>query len=180
MNTLRSIYYDPSKGFQSKKNLYETVKEKGITKQQVDDFIESQEVYQLHKKSDLPKKYIPIISKYPNEILQVDLLNLSDLSSSNSGIHYLLLAIDVFTRKVYVQPLKNKPSETVVNGFEAIINETKPNIIQTDKGSEFISTSFKELLRHYNVQLQLIEAGDHNKLGIINRFCRTIREMLNK
>ena len=50
MNILRNIYYDPSTGFQSKKKLYEVAKEKGITKQQVDYFLNSQEVYQLHKK----------------------------------------------------------------------------------------------------------------------------------
>ena len=49
MNILRNIYYDPSTGFQSKKKLYEAAKEKGITKQQVDYFLNNQEVYQLQK-----------------------------------------------------------------------------------------------------------------------------------
>ena len=134
MNILRNIYYDPSTGFQSKKKLYEVAKEKGITKQQVDYFLNSQEVYQLHKKPEVPKHYIPIIAKYPNEILQIDLLDISNLSSSNSGIHYILLAIDIFTRKVYVQPIKTKSAETVTRGFEQIIKETKPSKIQADHG----------------------------------------------
>ena len=108
MNILKKIYYDPTTGFQSKKKLYEAVKDKGITKQQVDYFINNQEAYQLHKKPEAPKVYIPIISKYPNEILQADLLDMSNLSTSNSGIHYILLVIDIFTRKAYVQPLKIK------------------------------------------------------------------------
>ena len=88
--------------------MYDAVKDKGITKQQVDQFLKQQEVYQIHKKPELPKHYIPIIAKYPNEILQVDLLDLSNLSSSNGGIHYLLLAVDVFTTKAYVVPLKKQ------------------------------------------------------------------------
>ena len=180
MNILRNIYYDPSTGFQSKKKLYEAAKEKGITKQQVDYFLNNQEVYQLHKKPEVPKHYIPIIAKYPNEILQIDLLDISNLSSSNSGIHYILLAIDIFTRKVYVQPIKTKSAETVTRGFEQIIKETKPSKIQADHGKEFINTEFKNLLKLNNIELQLIDVGDHNKLGIINRFCRTIRELLNK
>jgi len=66
MDTLRTLYYDPSTGFKSKKNLYDLVKDKGITKKQVDDFLNSQEVYQLHKKPQKPKHYIPIIAKAPN------------------------------------------------------------------------------------------------------------------
>ena len=107
-------------------------------------------------------------------------MDISNLSNSNSGIHYLLLAVDIFTRKAFVDPLKNKTSCTVINAFDNIIKEVNPEIIQTDKGSEFISGIFKQLLKRNNVELQLINVGDHNKLAIINRFCRTIREILNK
>jgi len=180
MNILKEIYYNPATGFQSKKKLYEVAKEKGITKQQVDYFLKSQEVYQLHKRPEKPKRYIPIIAKEPNEILQVDLLDLSNLATSNGGIHFILLAIDVFTRKAYVKPLKNKTGDAVVKAFEHVIKETKPSIIQADQGKEFINSQFKSLLKENNVELQLIDVGDHNKLGIVNRFCRTMREMLNK
>ena len=88
--------------------------------------------------------------------------------------------IDIFTRKAYVQPLKNKTSETVVKSFENIIKETKPKIIQSDSGSEFINSTFKHLLKDNNIELQLINVGDKNKIGIINRMCRTLREMLKK
>jgi len=180
MEYLKSIYYNPQTGFQSKKKLYEFVKDKGITKEQVEYFLKSQEVHQLHKKPELPKHYIPIIAKYPNEILQVDLLDISNLSQSNEGVHYLLIATDIFTRKAFIEPLKNKSTQNVLKAFDYIIKETKPISIQTDKGSEFISTEFKKLLKTNNIELQLIDVGDHNKLGIVNRFCRSIRELINK
>ena len=78
-------------------------------------------------------------------MLQVDLLDLSNLSSANSGIKYILLAIDIFTRKAFAQPLKNKSALTVVKGFEEIIKDTKPKIIQCDQGKEFINTEFRHL-----------------------------------
>ena len=180
METLKSIYYNPTTGFQSKNKLYEIAKERGITKQQVDYFLNSQEVYQMHKKPNRVIKYIPIIAKYPMEILQVDLLQVSNLSSSNSGINYILLAIDIFTRKAFVKALKDKYSSTVVKGFEEIIKDTKPKIIQCDYGKEFINSEFRNLLKSYNIELQLIQVGDKNKIGIINRMCRTLRELLNK
>jgi len=180
MDVLKKIYYNPLTGFQSKKKLYEVAKEKGMTKQQVDYFLSNQEVYQLHKRPEKPKRYIPIISKTPNEIQQADLLDLSNFSSSNSGIHYILLVIDIFTRKAYAEPLKNKTADTVVKAFEHIIKETKPEKLQADQGSEFINSSFKQLLNSHNIELQLIQVGDKNKIGVINRMCRTLREMINK
>ena len=99
MDILKEIYYNPSSGFQSKKILYKIAKEKGIQKQQVDYFLKSQEVYQLHKRPDKPKHYIPIIAKEPNEIIQADLLYVSNLATLNGGIHYILLAM--LTTKTY-------------------------------------------------------------------------------
>ena len=61
------------------------------------------------------------------------------------GIKYILLAIDIFTRKAFAQPLKNKSALTVVKGFEEIIKDTKPKIIQCDQGKEFINTEFRHL-----------------------------------
>ena len=180
MDIVKKVYYNPSTGFQNKKRLYEAVKDKGITKNQVNEFVRSQEVFQLHKITELPKHYIPIIAKYTNDILQIDLLDVSNLHSSNDGVHYIALAIDIFSRKLYGEPMKNKTAENVVKAFTHIIEKTKPIKIQCDQGKEFISKSFKELLNKYKIELQLVNIDDKNKIGIINRVCITIREMLNK
>ena len=81
---------------------------------------------------------------------------------------------------MYGEPIKNKTAENVVKAFTRIIEKTKPTKIQCDQGKEFISKSFKELLNKYKIELQLVNIDDKNKIGIINRVCRTIREMLNK
>ena len=52
------------------------------------------------------------------------------LSSKNENIKYLLCAINVFTKYVWVKPLKGKKVKTVLNAFIEIVNESpnrKPN-----------------------------------------------------
>ena len=44
-----NAYYDPKTGFQSGEKLYRKLKDKGITRNQIKDFINNQEVHQLHK-----------------------------------------------------------------------------------------------------------------------------------
>jgi hypothetical protein len=44
----------------------------------------------------------------PSEQLDVYLVDMQPLSKDNDGIKYLLVAIDVFSRYAWVEPLKNK------------------------------------------------------------------------
>ena len=55
-----------------------------------------------------------------------------------------------------------------------------PKRINCDKGSEFISSQFKDVLKKYNVEVQYIDITNHTKLGIIDRFVRTLRDMISK
>ena len=48
------------------------------------------------------------------------------LSSSNKNVRYLLCVIDVFTKYVWVKPLKDKKGKTVLNGFIEIVNKSNP------------------------------------------------------
>ena len=62
------------------------------------------------------------------------------LSSKNENIKYLLCVINVFTKYVWVKPLKGKKVKTVLNAFIEIVNESpnrKPNK-WVDQGREVI------------------------------------------
>ena len=60
------------------------------------------------KKQPRIKNYFPIVAKFKNEVLQIDLADMSNISSVNDGVKFLLIAIDVFSRSAYVIPLRNK------------------------------------------------------------------------
>ena len=58
------------------------------------------------------------------------------LSSENGGVKYLLCVIYVFTKYVWVKPLKDKKANTVRYGFIETVNEfkCKPNKLWVDQG----------------------------------------------
>lgn len=177
---IQEAYYDPSIGYQSATKLFHKLKSKGVTLEQIKQFLSKQESTQLHKQPIRVKNYFPIVAKYENEILQVDLADFSDISTTNDNYKWLLCAIDVFTRKSYVIPLKNKTSVTVTHAMSKIIENEKPSIINCDKGSEFISKEFKKLMNDNNIEIRYVEVGDHHKLGIVDRFIRTLRSLINR
>ena len=63
-----------------------------------------------------------------------------------NGFRFLLCIIDIYSKYVWVFPLKDKKSISIVNAFQKILKESnrKPNTIWVDKGSEFYNNSFKK------------------------------------
>ena len=122
-NLLNVLYYSPSTGISSAKKLYEKVKQRGITFQQVKYYISKQESHQIFKKRPRIKFYFPIVAKYKNEVLQIDLADMSNISSVNDGVNFLFIAIDVFSRLAYVIPLRNKYLQLLMHLLKPLMNQ---------------------------------------------------------
>ena len=75
----------------------------------------------------------------------VDLAEMQLLSKFDKGIPSLLCVIDIYSKYVWVIPLKDKKGIIVTNAFQDISDELipKPNKIWVDKGSEFHNRSIK-------------------------------------
>ena len=67
----------------------------------------------------------------------------------NNGIRFLLFAIHIHGKYVWVISLKDEKDIAVSNAFQKILHESnrKSNKIWWDKGSEFYSTSMKSRLQ---------------------------------
>ena len=180
MNKLISdTFYDPTYGMQSATKLYKKLKDNGVTLKQIKEFIEKQEAYQVNKQPLRIKNYFPIVGAYENEIFQIDLADMGDISTTNNNYKWLLCGVDVFTRKAYIVAMKNKTAISVTTAMRHIIERSKPDIINCDQGSEFISREFKQLMADNDINVRYVPVGDHHKLAIVDRFIRTLRQLLN-
>ena len=179
---IKRTYYNPSFGFTSLKKLYEKLKVYGVTMQEIKNFLKEQETFQLHKTAKKPKVFFPITSYYPNQNIQIDIMDVSNVSSANSNYKYLLIGIDIFTRVACAIAMKNKQTDSILEAVEKIINNFKPDItsIQCDNGSEFVSKKFKDLMKDHNIEIHYVDVNEHHKLGIVDRFIRTLRLLIDK
>ena len=177
---LEILFYSPNTQFTSIRSLYEQVKKRGITYNEVKEFVQKQEATQLFKRQKRITHYFPIVAKHKYEIMQLDLIDMSDIASANENYKFLLACIDVFSRLAYVVPMKNKESKTVNDAIDEIVELTSPITIQCDNGKEFDNHSFKKMMKERGIDIQFIDVGDHKKLGIIDRYVRTLREKINK
>ena len=85
-----------------------------------------------------------VISSFKDNIWGVDLADMQLLSKFNKGFRFLLCVIAIFSKYIWIIPLKDKKGISIVNAFQIILKESnrKPNKIWVDKGNEFYNNSF--------------------------------------
>jgi hypothetical protein len=179
---LKKLYLDVSEsgslsGFN---NFYRVLKQKGIkiSKEKLNNWLASQKTYTIHK--PVRKKFLrnQVIAYSKDSLWQMDLVDVSKLAFDNKGIKYLITCIDVFSKFAWCIPIKNKNSDSVIEGFKHILDSgRKPKKLQTDKGKEFLNKHFKQLLDNKNIHLYNYNNSEI-KASVIERFNRTLKEKM--
>ena len=190
METLKRIYSDPEIGLLSADNLYKKGREQNrkITRKLVQEFLSQQYSHQIHKPIGRIKHYFPITSEHENQIVQIDLMDVSEISRVNAGVHFLLVCVDVFTRKAYVIPMKNKTTSSIIEAFTEFLRRIKGKVekITCDFGSEFINKDFKKLCKENDIEIDYVNLNNHlidhvgNRLGIVDSFIQKLRKLMNR
>lgn len=136
-------------------------------------------VNELHKpiRHNFPRR--KVITYGIDDLWQADILDLSNLKSSNKQYRYILNCIDVFSKYVFAIPLKNKSTKPVVDAFKFIFESQRvPDNLQTDKGLEFTNKDIQALFKQYNVHWY--STNSELKASVVERFNRTLRDMMWK
>ena len=104
-----------------------------------------------------------------DEIWAADLIDMQAFSKDNNGIKYLLTVIDIFSKCVWIVPLKRKTGQEVANVFSRILKERRSSKTWVDKGREFYNKDVQKLVELYSTKNEV-------KSCVIERFNRTIKE----
>ena len=130
-------------------------------------------------------------SKYPrmttrsddaDERWQLDLMNVVPFKPEmNDDFGYLLILMDVFSRRLMVVPLYDKTGKEVTAATElAFMTSGRiPKTISTDSGREFKSNEFRSLCKKYNISL-FYTIPNVTHASIVERVIRTLRMKLGK
>lgn len=180
IKTLKQIWEDY--GYPSLDKLLLILREKDLDfpRKKVKEWIVRQRTYQIHRGQKVNKAG-SITTVAPNTEWNADLLFYRGDKGRNKKQEYILLVIDIFTRKMYGASMSNKTPASTVKGFLEIFKEANavPKVITTDSGTEFMGET-KELFKEYNIIHRQTNVGDHRALGIIDKASRTIRSMIAK
>lgn len=153
---LRKLYYgtDNPSCYGGVNNLYRAAKKQipGIKINDVKNFLSKQETYTLHK---------PVRRRFPrNKIVtagldvdwQADLADLKSLKKYNGGYSYILVVVDVLSKYLWAEPMKNKTASETAKAMSKILTQGRlPWRLCTDRGKEFKGQQFQLLMDKYDI-----------------------------
>ena len=134
----------------------------------------------------LPKSLIKnflkrrVYSSCNDKIWDADLAHMQLISMFNKVIRFLSCATDIFSKYVWVTPLKDKTGITTVNAFWNILNklDRKANKLWVDKDSEFYNRSIKSWLEENNIKMY--STHNEGQSAIAERFIRFLEKKIYK
>ena len=84
------------------------------------------------------------------------------------------MLLDLFSKYVWIVPLKDKKGETVTVAFKTIFKEgRKPQYLWTDKGKEYYDKNMRELLERNDITIYSTE--NEEKSSVCERWNLTIK-----
>lgn len=174
-NKLKKVYYDESNPA-SYGGIEKLANETNVHPEIVSNWLNQQWTYTLHKpaRKKFPRR--KYMSRGLNYQWQADLMDMQKYSRENEGFRYILIALDIFSRQAYAMPVKSKRGEEIARAMDLILQDVKPNFIQTDLGLEFYNVHVKSVLTKHNVEL--FSVYSENKAALVERLIRTIKEKL--
>ena len=136
-----------------------------VPKRTAKRWLSEQDAYTLHKPVRRRFKRRRVVVGGQNQQWQADLVDVANLKKYNDGTKFLLTVIDVFSKRAWCVPLKNKVGATL----ERLLTEnTTPTALQTDKGTEFLNRPFQKLVETHGIH-HFVTHNEETKASIVER-----------
>ncbi len=165
-------------GTPTAKQLYVSAMREGIavSRRQVNDWVARQETAQLFRAPPASKG--KTATRDEKDSLQVDLIDLKQLASG--PYNYILIAINPFNRKVFMDPLKKKDQAEAVVAMRKILDKMPVlDTVSSDLGNEF-KGSFNALLPEKGIIHRLKQKEDLNALAVLDAAIGTVKNSFSK
>ena len=203
---LREIYYEKSGKYKGIERLWNHVRGRdgffGLKFREVKKFVEKQQSYQLTKQFRNPgtrrkgykvsgeekgNGFTTVRAPKPGHSIQIDLMFFNPLERLK-GTKYsgVLNVLDVHSRKAWSKPFKTKKAKEIKKIFKEIITQIesekgKKSVkhMNQDDGKEFMGV-FKKYVDKKGIKQHISARDDFAKNPIVERFNRTVRELMAK
>ena len=154
-----------------------------VTKPDVREFVKSQSARQVL--AARPQYDGKVVASKLNERWAVDLIDYtatpSKSGTANNPYKYILIAQDIYSRKLYGVALRGKTQATVTQAFEHLVREAdaKPEELNTDQGPEF-EGPFEEYLAEENIAHATSDLRNFNARSTLDSAIRSFKGQLTR
>ena len=143
----------------------------GFTKQEALQFLQS---LTHDKKFDRQTEMMLPIFGRKGGCYQMDTL----VQTSKASPRYFLILVNINSRKLFAYPMNSKNASSVLTALKSFINEAKEvSAITSDQDKSYLSPVITRFMIDNHIDHQTTFTNDHNRLGIINRAIKTLRDI---
>ena len=179
---IESVFYDFRHGlwFSPYKYINKTSSNQKVVKQ----YIQKQNVAQIYARPPIRQPQYPIIGDIDSWQLDLMFVPINWITGiplhDNMKLISIMTAIHTISRYAYAYTMPNKTSSSICEALNRFIETENPRIITTDNGTEWLNKETQGLLAANNVKHFVNNVGDHYTMGIIERFHRTLKQLLRR
>ena len=178
-------FYNPRMpgSFTSASKLHAVIKKEGrynISLTRINEWARGQDIMSLHKDAKNPRKYRRIYAPGLHHMWDVDLLQLNGerFKKANSNYGYIIVTVDIFSRKARVEAVKSKSSKDMIASFKKLFQRTqeRPLYCRMDKGVEFTAHQVRDYLKGQGIKP--IYTNSDNKSNYSEILIKNIKKRL--
>ena len=118
---------------------------------------------------------LKVIAYDIDEIWSIDYVD--KLAKYNNGVKYLLVSVDVLSRKLRVEPMRSKTAEEKAKTFARMTSMTKPKKVWSDKGTEFRG-AFKDFCNRKGIETYTTDSEAQSAFA--ERNIRSLKNIIYK
>ena len=184
---LEKAYFNPSHpgAFSSPVKLYKGLN-KRISLGKIKKYLQSQESHTLLRQARRKFKRLKVVSPFIDYMWDLDTASMTFyvkgqkkfFPKKNRGYKYFLVAIDVFSRRLWTFPLKTLKADEMKKTIIELLKNKQPDFIRTDRGSEFANRQVNAILKRLDVGHIL--TLNETKANYAERVIRTVKDKMGK
>jgi len=161
MDTVLEDIYSNVGGFgglsSSVDNLYHAARSRDVrlTRSDVQKFLDKKASYTQMARRRFRFKRETVKVSGMDATYAADLADVSNCKAFNNGIVFLLVVVDVFSKYMWVRPLKNKTGQVVATALRDIFRSSKRSCKKfwSDNGKEFYNSHVSKLFRDFGDEI---------------------------
>ena len=155
--------------------LYAAARRRGIrvTKEQVKRFVATKGQKQLFRA--LPASKGQTAAESPQMRFQMDLVDMRNSPSREKK--YILVLVNVYTRKAYAAPIEDKTPQVVAAALREMLDGLTLVVISSDAGGEW-GNAVQKLLDEKGVVHRVKITFDPNALAVVDRLIQNLKKRL--
>ena len=148
-----------------------------ISRRQLDKWLKSQATHMIHQRSKSIRDIKTQIVEQPRRVIQIDLANLQNLEKD--GFRYIMVAVDMFSKKIFLEALKDRTAKDILKAFKGIYSRIKTlKMVRSD--NEFRNKLLTDFLKEKKIQIVFGEPRRPESQGVVERANSVVKRTISK